>query len=139
MSKMDPGSNYTFSEIMSDADFDAGTAYSSAIDHSTGESATVLITTLIACTTCVATVQHSSDNGVSDAFTDQTDDGSGNDISVDIGTAVETNQLNIPNPVERYTRIKIVSTGDDSAVTMTACVGPNLENIPSVTTTRAHP
>lgn len=134
MAKADPGSNYIFEEIFNDASLAATTHYSSAIDHSSGESATVLITTLVAATTLVATVQNSNDNGVLDAWTDQTADGSKNDISVDIGTDVETNQLNIPNPIKRYSRIKFVITGTACEIAATSCKGPRLMVMPTVAT-----
>jgi len=136
--KHDPGSNYTFMQLLSDADLDAGTVYSSVIDHGVyGDCATALITTLIACTTCVATVQTSALSG-SD-FADQTSDGSGNDVSVDIGVNVGTYQLDIPNPLKRYSRVKLVTTGDNSAAVITACVGPKRNVVPADTTTRTHP
>lgn len=134
MAKADPGSNYIFEEIFNDPTLAAATHYSSAIDHSSGESATVLITTLVAATTLVATLQNSNDNGVLDAWADQTADGSKNDISVDIGTDVGTAQLNIPNPIKRYSRIKFVVTGTACEIAATSCKGPRLMVMPTTAT-----
>ena len=128
--KNDPGSNYAISNVLSDVDADAGTIYTSNVDHLNAECVTFLLTVLTAATTLTATVQHSA-NGTD--FTDQTVDGSGNDVSGAKDAATGSIQLNVPNPLRRYSRLKLVSTGDNAIFCCTAIAGPYLYKEPAAT------
>lgn len=133
MAKNDPGSNYAFTNVLQDVDADAGTIYTTGIDHSTGESATYLIDVLAVATTLLATLQHSSDNGIADAWTDEADTKAGNTVSVAKDAALGMVQLDVPQPRERYTRLKIVTTGDNAIISVNVCQGPTLLNEPAAT------
>jgi hypothetical protein len=130
--KHDPGSNFYITNVLSDTDVDAGTAYTSSIDHLNTESASFLLTVLAQATTLTATVQHSSDDGDADAYTDEVA-GAGNDVSDSLDADTGSIQLNVPNPRERYSRLKIVTTGDNAVLSCVAVNGPKLSVDPAAT------
>lgn len=131
MSKQDPGSNYVIANVLSDVDADADTIYTTAVDHLNALCVSFLFTVLTAATTMTATVQWSN-NGTD--YTDQTADGSGNDVSKTKNAATGSVQLDVPNPLGRYSRLKIVSTGDNAIFSCVAVSGPVLYKEPAATT-----
>jgi len=125
MSKMDPGSNYTIAEGLSALSRGADTHYTDAVDHANGDCAAFAISCGTFDTSFVATVQTSSDNST---WEDQTDDGSGNDVSAELeeaGSAV----LDVPNPLARYSRLKLV-LGGTCVCGVTSILGPLLNKVP---------
>ena len=129
MAANDPGSNYTIADVLDAKSRVADTYYTTAVTHATAGFAT---TFLLSCGTyasgITATVQYSDDNS---SWTDQTDDGSGNEVS-DTLAATGSIQLDVPNPRGKYSRVKVVLAGT-CVVSVTAISGPKLLNAPSST------
>lgn len=121
MSKQDPGSNYAIEDVLDAKSRTAATVFSAAVDHVTGECASFLVSVGVWATSLVVTVQTSDDNM---AWADQTVDGSGNDVSVTI-TEAGSAQLDVPNPINRYTRLKLV-LGGTCVLSVASILGPLL-------------
>lgn len=128
MSKMDPGSNYTIAEGLSALSRTVDTYYTAAVDHNNAECASFAISCGVFATSFVATVQTSADNST---WTDQTDDGSGNDVSLTL-TEASSGSLNVPQPLNRYSRVKLV-LGGTCVCGVTAISGPLLNQEPDAT------
>jgi len=130
MALNDPGSNMTITDVLDAKSRTAATVYTDAISHITGNGNSVSF--LVSCgtwaTSLAITVQYSDDNS---SWTDQTDDGSGNDYSASLTEAGNT-QLNVPNPRGKYSRLKLV-LGGTCVVSVAAIQGPKLLNTPDAT------
>jgi hypothetical protein len=124
----DPGSNQNFLEVFAAADTAAGTEVTSAVDHGQyGAAATFFVSAgSIATDSLTATVQHSST-----LATDYTDEvaGMGNDVSATIATPAGNAQLNVPNPREQYSRLKVVLQGQ-TVLSVMAVAGPKDRILP---------
>ena len=128
MSKQDPGSNYTITEGLSALSRTVATYYSESVDHVNSECVSFLISCGLWATSFVATVQTSSDDS---SWTDQTDDGSGNDVSTTFSEA-DSDTLNVPQPLNRYSRVKLV-LGATCVCSVTNILGPLLVQEPDAT------
>lgn len=117
--RLDPGSNYTISEDLSALSRVAATTTTTAVDHAGGDCVSFLISCGTWATSLVATVQYSDNNS---DWTAQTDDGSGNDVSATL-TEADSAQLDVPNPLGRYSRLSIV-TGGTCVFSVTSILGP---------------
>lgn len=128
MSKMDPGSNYAITDLLDAASRTVATYYTTEVDHINGEGTSFLISVGTFATSFVATVQTSSDNIT---YVDQTADGSGNDVSVTL-TEAGSGQLDVPQPLNRYSRVKLV-LGGTNVCSVTGITGPYLIKEPAAT------
>jgi len=117
--RMDPGSNYTISENLAALSRVAATTTTTAVDHADGDCVSFAVSCGTWATSFVATVQYSDDNS---DWTAQTDDGTGNDVSLTL-TEAGSGVLNVPNPLGRYSRLSIV-TGGTCVFSVTAILGP---------------
>ena len=130
--KKDPGSNYTIAEGLSALSRTVDTYYSDAIDHVNAESATIAITCGTWAGSFVATVQTcATDSATSGDWADQTDDGSGNDVSLTL-SAAGSGTLDIPQPLNRFSRVKVV-IGDTCVFGVINISGPLLNQEPATT------
>lgn len=129
MSKMDPGSNYAIADLLDAKSRIAATVYSAEVDHINGEATSFLVSVGVWATSLVVTVQTSSDNST---WVDQTDDGSGNDVSATF-TEAGSAQLNVPNPLARFSRLKLV-LGGTCVLSVAGITGPYLLKEPAATT-----
>jgi len=121
MSKQDPGSNYTIAEGLSALSRTVATYYTAAVDHVNAESVSFAISCGVYASGFVATVQTSADNS---SWADQTDDGSGNDVSTTF-SAADFDTLNVPQPLNRFSRVKVV-IGDTCVFGVVNISGPLL-------------
>jgi len=118
--KMDPGTLYTFAEGLSALSRAASTYYTAAVDHgASGRSVTFFLSCGTFATSLAATVQYSADNS---SWTDEPNTTAGNEVSASL-TTPGTVQLDVPNPRERYSRLKIV-TGGTCVFGVTSVSGP---------------
>jgi len=117
--RQDPGSNYAITEVLSALSRAAATTTTSSIDHTTGNCASFLVSAGAWATSFVATVQYSDDDSI---WTAQTDDGSGNEVSLTL-TEASSGTLDVPNPLGRYSRLSIV-TGGTCVFSVGAVLGP---------------
>ena len=106
----DLGSNFTITDGLPALSRTADTYYTGSVDHKGGVNAAYHLSCGTWATSLVATLQHSSDDGDSDSFTDEADTTYGNTVSVTLTEAGE-GEINCPNPRERYTRVKLVLGG----------------------------
>ena len=118
----DIGSNFTITEGIAAKSQGAATVYSASIDHKGGIKGAFFISCGTFDTSLVCTLQHSSDDGDSDAFVDEADTTYGNTVSQTF-TEAAGKQINVPNPRERYTRVKVVS-GGTNVISITNMKGP---------------
>lgn len=118
--KRDPGSNYNIVAAYAAASVGASTVYTSAVDHKEAPCASFLISCGTFATSFAVTVQHSPDNS---DWTDEVS-GAGNDVSGSI-TEAGSLQIDVPNPRERYSRLKIV-LGGTNVFSVAAVSGPKL-------------
>ena len=118
----DIGSNFTISEGLSALSRAADTYYTAAIDHKGGVKGAYFLSVGTFATSCVATLQHSSDDGDSDSFVDEADATYKNTVSVTLTTA-GSGQIDVVNPRERYTRVKLV-VGGTTVGSITNIKGP---------------
>ena len=108
--KNDSGSNFTIADGLDAVSRGADTYYTDPeIDHALSPTAQFHISCGTFATSLVATLQHSDDNGVADSYTDEVA-GYGNTVSVTLTAAGEGN-IYVPNPRERYSRVKLVLGG----------------------------
>jgi len=111
MSKMDPGSNYTFAEGLTAFSRTVDTYYSASIDHANAEGCAFAVSCGVWDAGFAATVQTcATDSATPGDWADQTDDGSGNDI-VTTFTEADFDTLNVPQPLNRFSRVKVVCGG----------------------------
>jgi len=106
----DLGSNFTVVDGLPALSRTVATYYTAAIDHAGGIKGSYHLSCGTWDTSLVATLQHSSDDGDADAYTDEADTTYGNVVSVTLLAAGE-GEINVPNPRERYTRVKLVLGG----------------------------
>ena len=118
----DIGSNFTITDGLPALSRTVDTYYTASIDHKGGVKAAYHLSLGSFATSCVATLQHSSDDGDADAFVDEADATYKNTVSVTLTTAGE-GEINVPNPRERYTRVKLV-LGGTSVASITNIKGP---------------
>ncbi len=107
--KNDPGTNYTIVDGLDAQSRGASTYNTAAVDHALAPSASFHVSCGIWASSFVATLQHSDDDGDTDAYIDETA-GAGNTISVTLTEAGEGN-VHAPNPRERYSRVQVVTGG----------------------------
>lgn len=132
MSKSDPGSNYTIAEGLSALSRTVATYYATAVDHALADCASFAVSCGTWATSFVATVQYCDTNSdTAGDWTDQTDDGSGNDVSLTL-TEAGSGNLDVPNPLARYTRVKVVC-GGTCVCGVTNISGPLLNIEPDAT------
>jgi len=105
----DIGSNFSVADGLPALSRTAATYYTAAVDHALGRTAAFHISCGIWNTSFVATLQHSDDDAAADAYIDEVA-GAGNDVSVTLLEAGE-GEINVPNPRERYSRLKVVVGG----------------------------
>ena len=127
--RRDPGSNYTMTEVYAAASVGASTVYSDSVNHRDGSAVSFLISCGTWATSFVATVQHSSDDGVVDTYADEADATMGNDVSLTL-TEAGSGVLNVPNPREQYSRVKFV-LGGTCVFACFAVLGPKKQVIPT--------
>lgn len=118
--RRDPGSNYNIDEVYAAASVGASTVYTTAIDHKDAPSASYLISCGTFATSFAVTTQYSANNS---DWTDETS-GAGNDASGSLAAAGSL-QIDVPNPMARYTRLKLV-LGGTCVFSVTAIYGPKL-------------
>ena len=106
----DLGSNFTIVDGLDALSRTADTYYTAAIDHAGGIKGAYHLSCGTWATSLVATLQHSSDDAATDAYVDEADASYGNTVSVTLSEAGE-GEINVPNPRERYTRVKLVLGG----------------------------
>jgi len=106
----DLGSNFTISDGLPALSRTTDTYYTVSIDHKGGVNGAFHLSCGAYAGGLVATLQHSSDDGDADSFTDEADTSYGNTVSVTL-TDVGEGEINVPNPRERYTRIKLALAG----------------------------
>ena len=132
MSKQDPGSNYTNAEGLTALSRGADTYYTDSIDHVNGECASFAVSCGTWAGSFVATVQTCATNSATpEDWADQTDDGSGNDISTTFDAA-DFDTLNVPQPLNRFSRVKVV-IGDTCVFGVINISGPLLNKEPDAT------
>ena len=120
--RQDIGSNYEMDDVLDAQTRSAATTPSASIDHAEGPCAAFLISCGVhGGGTLVMTLQHSSDDGGSDAFEDETS-GAGNDITVTL-SGTGSGQINVPNPRERYSRVEVVGS-HECEYSVTSIIGP---------------
>ena len=120
----DPGSNFTITgDDVSATDTTAG---STKVDHASGPSASFFIICKSVATSLDAKAQY-SDNGTD--WTDYTAT-NGNDAGITQLTAAGTGQLNVANPLGRYSRVLCTAVGAVVA-TCTSILGPLRHVAPS--------
>ena len=117
--RQDPGSNYTIAENLSALSRDAATVTTAAVDHAGGDCVSFLVSCGVWAAGLAATVTY-SDDGTN--YTAQTDDGSGNDVSLTL-TEVSSGILDVPNPLGKYSRLSIVF-GGTCVASVTSILGP---------------
>ena len=124
----DPGSNYNLMEVYAAAAIAASTVVSSVVNHGTkGAGASFLLSLGTFATSCVMTLQHSASPTTD--FTDEVT-GMGNDVSATLATTGSA-QIDVPNPREQYSRVKIVAGGALVGSVM-AVAGPITQIIPPI-------
>ncbi len=132
MSKSDPGSNCNITEGLPALSRTTDTYYSDAIDHVNAESASFAVSCGAWATGFTATVQHcATDSATPGDWSDQTVDGSGNDVSVTF-TEADFGTLNVPQPLNRFSRLKLV-LGGTCVCGVTNISGPLLSIEPDAT------
>ena len=117
--RQDPGTNYAITEVLSALSRVAATTVTSSIDHASGDCATFALSCGTYAGSFVATVQYSDDDS---NWTAQTDDGSGNDVSLTL-TEAGSGTIDVPNPLGRYSNVSIVHSGT-CVMSVTAILGP---------------
>jgi hypothetical protein len=116
--KRDIGSSFTTTDGLDAKSRTAATYYSTGIDHSTGKTGHHALSCGTFATSLVATLQYSDDDS-----TYYDDDGStGNDYTATL-TAAGRADFNVPNPMGRYTRLKVV-LGGTCVIAVISQVGP---------------
>lgn len=118
----DPGSNFTIAEEVAAASNAIGAVNGAGVDHADGSAVSFFISVSGVGTggTLDAKTQSSPDDSV---WTDIASD-TGNDTAITQITAAGTAQLNVPNPVARYTRV-LLTVGTDAVVAgVTSVMGP---------------
>ena len=121
--RMDIGSNYTIVEAVASASESTETTYSTAIDHADGPCGAFFIACPTLDTSFISTLQHCATNsGTPGDWTDEVA-GAGNDVSVTLTVSGDTDQINVPNPRNRFSRIKTVQ-GGTSVFGITSIIGP---------------
>ena len=120
--KMDPGTNFTIAEGLSALSRTVETYYTEAIDHADGPCGAFFISCGTFASSFVATLLHCDTD--SDTAGDWTDEvtGAGNDVSVTLLEA-GSGVLNVPNPRERFSRVKLV-LGGTNVCGVTSVLGP---------------
>lgn len=106
----DIGSNFTIVDGLPALSRAASTYYTAAMDHKGGVKGAYHVSCGTWATSLVATLQHSSDDADADSYIDEADTSYKNTVSVTLGEAGE-GEINVPNPRERYTRVKLVLGG----------------------------
>lgn len=117
----DVGSHNTISEGLSALSRTTDTYYTASVDHAAASGVSFAISCGVWNTSFVATVQHSDDDGDADAFIDEVT-GAGNDVSLTL-TEAGSGNLDVPNPRERYSRVKVV-VGGTNVFGVTNVLGP---------------
>lgn len=120
--KGDPGSNYTIDEALAAKSYAAGDHEGASVDHANGPAASFFLSagTIGASGTVDAKVQYSDDDS-----TWADDDGSsGNDTAITQITAAGTAQLDVPNPMGRYSRVLLTVGTAACVVGVTSILGP---------------
>ena len=120
--EMDIGSNFTVADGLPALLRTGDTYYTASVDHKNGSGASFHVSCGTYETSFIATVQHSSDDGSSDTYIDEVT-GAGNDVSVELSEAGSGN-LEVPNPRERYSRVKLVVGGTTTVCGVTSILGP---------------
>jgi len=118
----DIGSNYTIADGLPALLRTGDTYYTASIDHKNGRCGAFLCSSGTFHTSYVATLQHSDDDGDSDTYIDEVT-GAGNDVSVTL-TEAGSGQINVPNPRERYSRVKLVVGGTLNVCGVVSILGP---------------
>lgn len=103
--KGDPGSTYHLDAT--DVSATGATASSMVIDHSIYPCASYYIATKSVGTSFDAKVQMSDDNST---WVDE-DGASGNDTAITQQTGADEDQLNVPNPQKRYSKVLCTAVG----------------------------
>ena len=120
--RQDIGSNYELDDVLDAQSRLAATTNSTSIDHAEGACGAFFISCgVFAGTSLKMTLQHSDDDGSSDAFADEVT-GAGNDVEVEL-TEAGSGQINVPNPRERYSRVEVVGDGT-CEYSVTSIIGP---------------
>lgn len=118
----DIGSNFTIADGLPALSRTIATYYTASMDHKGGVKGAYHLSCGAYAAGLVATLQHSSDDGDADSFTDEADTSYGNTVSVTL-TDVGEGEINVPNPRERYTRIKL-ALGGTCVASITNILGP---------------
>ena len=118
----DLGSNFTIADGLPALSRTVATYYTASMDHKGGVKGAFHLSCGAYASGLVATLQHSSDDGDADSFTDEANATYGNTVSVTL-TDVGEGEINVPNPRERYTRVKLVLSGTCVA-SITNILGP---------------
>ena len=119
--RIDIGSNYTVDEGLPALSRTAETYYTASIDHKEGACGAFFVSCGVWATSLVATLQHSDDDGDEDTWADEVT-GAGNDVSATLLEASD-GQINVPNPRERYSRVKL-ELGGTCVAGITSILGP---------------
>jgi len=121
--RQDIGSHYTVDEGLSSLARTGATYYTESIDHANGACGAFFISVGVWETSFVATLQHCDTD--SDTEGDWTDEvtGAGNDVSETLEKAGD-GQINVPNPRERFSRVKLVVGGTSCVCGVTSILGP---------------
>lgn len=119
--KNDIGSNYTVDEGLSALSRTADTYYTEPINHANGMGGAFFVSCGAWATSLVATLQHSSDDADADAYIDEVT-GAGNTVSVTL-TEAGDGIIEVPNPREQYSRVKLV-LGGTCVAGITSILGP---------------
>ncbi len=105
--KTDPGSNFTIAEEIAAATYTDAATEGASVDHAAAPSASFFITASAVATSLNVKVQYSNDGST---WVD--DDGSsGNETAITAMTGADTDQLDVPNPLGRYSRVLATGVG----------------------------
>ena len=119
----DPKSSLILAESHASKSWTAAANNGASVDHANAGSVSFFISvgTVGASGTIDAKTQYSEDNST---WTDYTADGSGNDLAIAQIKAAGTAQLNVPNPIARYTRVVMTTAVAASVVGVVSVLGP---------------
>jgi len=119
----DVKSNYQLNESIAAASAAAGVVNGAAVDHAIGSSVSFFLSVGLvgASATVDMKTQYSADGTT---WNDYTANGSNNDLAITQLTAVGSAQLNIPNPVDRYSRVVVTVGTANCTLSVTSVLGP---------------
>lgn len=123
--KMDIGSNFLVDEVAEAKEYSVATSYSDSIDHSLYPSAyyAISVGTVGSSGTIDMELQYSDDDSTWADYDGLSDDG-GNDTNITQITAAGNTYLNVPNPLYRYSRVKLTVGTAASTLCVYAVAGP---------------